>query len=68
MKDEYTADDFERAIPNPFFEKLNRFTQVALRHESYKVFQEIAEKNGVEPEDIMKQCLDSYATKLQAHP
>jgi len=64
MKAEYTAEDFANAIKNPFFEKLNRKVQVPVRHETYHLFEKIARQNNVEPEIIMRRCLESYATKL----
>ena len=67
MKDEYTVEDFEKAVKNPYFYKLNRKIEVAIRHESYKIFEDIGKKNGVSAEFIMKRCLDFYAKKLQAH-
>ena len=67
MKAEYTAEDFSKAVKNPYFEKLNKRTEVAVRHESYAVFEEIGKKNGVTAEFIMKRCLESYAQKLLAH-
>ena len=67
MKAEYTAEDFAKAVRNPYFDKLNKRTEVAVRHESYAVFEEIGKKNGVTAGFIMKRCLESYAQKLQAH-
>ena len=43
MKVEYTEEDFAKAIKNPYFEKLNRKVEVAVRHETYDTFKEIAE-------------------------
>jgi hypothetical protein len=67
MKDEYTAEDFAKAVKNPYFEKLNRKVEVAVHHESYRIFESIGKKSGVSAEFIMKRCLDSYAKKLQEH-
>ena len=64
MKAEYTAADFERGIKNPYFDKLNIKTNVAIRREIYQVFCEIGKKNGVEPEVIMSRCLADYAKML----
>ena len=44
MKAEYTAEDFAKAVKNPYFEKLNKRTVVAVRHESYAIFEEIGKK------------------------
>ena len=64
MKAEYTEKDFEKAIKNPYFDKLNIKTEVAIRRETYALFQEIAEQNNVSPEIIMRRCLESYAKRL----
>ena len=61
MKDEYTAQDFAKGRKNPYFEKLNKKTEVAVRHETYQIFKDIAEKNGVEPELIMRRALEQFA-------
>lgn len=67
MKSEYTADDFKDAVSNPYFYKLNREVTVPVRHEVYKVFSDIGQQNGVEPEIIMNRCLTSYAKRLMEH-
>ena len=64
MKDEYTADDFAKGIKNPFFEKLNKETEVAVRNEVYQVYKEVGEKSGVEPELIMRRALEQFAKIL----
>ena len=64
MKNEYTATDFARGVKNPYFNKLNRKAEVAIRHDAYNVFAEIAEQNGVTPEMIMQHCLMDYAAEL----
>ena len=65
MKSEYTAEDFEKGVKNPYFSMLNKKTEVAVRNEVYEVFVEIGEANGVKPEIIMSRCLTDYAKKLQ---
>ena len=67
MKAEYTAEDFAKGVRNPFFEVLNKKTEVAVRHEIYQVYKEIGEMNGVEPEIIMSRALTHYAKILQEH-
>jgi len=64
MKKEYTEADFARGVKNPYFDKLNKKTEVAIRHDAYNVFAEIAEQNGVTPEMIMQHCLMDYAAEL----
>jgi len=65
LKNEYTAEDFEKSVKNPYYNMLNKKTQVAVRHEIFQVFYEIGKKNGVSPEIIMSRCLTDYAKKLQ---
>ena len=64
MKDE-TPGKEKKVISNPYFTKLNRLVEVAVRHETYKVYSDIGEMNGVEPEVIMNRCLEDYARILQ---
>jgi len=64
MKDEYTAIDFAKGIKNPFFEKLNRKTEVSVRHETYQIYETIGKKSGVEPELIMRRALEQFAEIL----
>ena len=63
---ELTAEDFARCVKNPYFEKLNRKTEVAVRHETYRIFEEIGNNSGVPAEIIMNRCLEAYAKKLKA--
>ena len=65
MKAEYTSEDFARGVKNPYFEKLNIKTEVAVRHETYRLFQEIGAQNGVPAEVIMNRCLEDYAKLLE---
>jgi hypothetical protein len=65
VKDEYTAADFARGVKNPYYDKLNKKTEVAIRSDIYKIFCEIAKQNGVRPEVIMSRCLTDYANRLQ---
>jgi len=64
MKNEYSATDFAKGVKNPYFEKLNRKAEVAIRHDIYNVFEDIARQNGVTPETIMQHCLMNYASEL----
>ena len=61
---ELTAEDFAKGVKNPYFEKLNRKTEVAVKHETYRVFEDIGKNNGVPAEIIMNRCLENYAKKL----
>jgi hypothetical protein len=65
MKAEYSLEDFKGVMINPFYDKLNTEVVVSLRKEVYKVFADIAEQNGEEPERIMRRCLADYAKKFQ---
>ncbi|MDR1704153.1 MAG: hypothetical protein LBS19_05665 [Clostridiales bacterium] len=64
MKAEYTAEDFSRGIKNPYFDKLNKKTEVTVRRDIYKIFADIGKKNGVSAEIIMNRCLTDYAKML----
>ena len=64
MKNEYTEADFAKGKKNPYFEKLNKKTEVAIRRDVYSVFEDIANQNGVTPELIMQHCLMDYAAEL----
>ena len=65
MKNEYTAEDFAKGVKNPYFNKLNKKTEVVVRIEVYEIFSEIAKENGVTPEIIMSRCLADYANRLK---
>ena len=65
MKDEYTAQDFAKGRKNPYFDRLNKKTEIAVRHETYQIYKSIAEKNGVEPELIMRRALEQFAIFTQ---
>ena len=69
MKAEFTIDELQNGVKNPFYEKLNKEVLVAVRHEDYEVFVDAAKRNGdkVKPEDIMRRCLSDYAKVLKEH-
>ena len=67
MKSEYSAEDLKSAIKNPFYEKLNKEVVVAVRHEIFKIFDEVGQQNGVPAELIMSRCLADYAIQLKEH-
>jgi hypothetical protein len=67
MKAEYTVEDFKGAIKNPYYNKLNKETTVAVRHDVYQIFSDIAKQNCVTPEVIMNRCLTDYAKMLKEH-
>jgi len=64
---EITAEEFNRCIRNPYFDKLMTKTEVALRKEDYSLFQEVGEMNGVTAELIMRNCLADWAERMRAH-
>jgi len=66
---EFTREELKKGVRNPFYEKLNKDVVVAVRHEDYAVFQDVAKQNGerVTPEDIMRRCLIDYARMLKDH-
>ena len=61
---ELTAEDFAKAKKNHYFDILNLKTEVAIRRDTYKIFEEIGNKNGVSAEIIMNRCLEDYAKML----
>ena len=65
MKAEYTEEDFAKAIPNPYFHRLNTVTEVALRHEVHAIYKKIADNLGTEPGIIMRRALEIYAEELE---
>jgi len=65
---ELTAEDFKKAIPNPFYHKLVKEVVVPVDREDYAIFAEIAQNNGESPESVMKRCLHTSAKRLQQTP
>ena len=65
MKTEYSLKDFKGVMMNPFYDKLITEVVVPVQNEVYKIFADIAEQNGEEPEKVMRRCLADYAKKLQ---
>ena len=61
---ELTEEDFARAVKNPYFDKLCLKTEVAISRDSYRIYKEIGNQNGVPAEIIMNRCLESYAKEL----
>jgi hypothetical protein len=64
---ELTEEDFKKGIKNPFFDKLCRKVEVAVSHENYAIYEDIAKKRGVTPEMVMQRCLEDYVKILEAH-
>ena len=64
MKKEYTADDFAKAVKNPYIDKLVTRIEVPVPNEVYKIFKQVGDDNGVGPEVIMNRCLRLYAKRL----
>ena len=67
MIEELTAEDFARAVKNPYFDKLMTKIEIALRKEDYSVFCEVGKMNGVPAEMIMRNCLADWAEKFREH-
>ena len=69
MSKEFTVEELKKATKNPFYERLNKEVLVAIRHEDYEVFLEVAKQKGdrVRPEDIMRRCLSEFAQILREH-
>ena len=64
---EITAEDFARGKKNPYFDKLMKKTEIAIKKEDYEVFCEVGEMNGVPAELIMRNCLTDWAQKMREH-
>jgi len=62
---ELTAQDFERAVRNPHFDKLMTKVEVAVTKEDWATFCEIAKINDVPPEVIMQNGLEDWAKELR---
>ena len=67
MKAEYSLNEFNTIMKNPFYDKLNRDVIVPLRRDVYQIFADIAAQNGEEPEKVMRRCLSDYAKKFQEY-
>ncbi|MCL1831292.1 MAG: hypothetical protein FWG45_00100 [Oscillospiraceae bacterium] len=65
---ELTAEDFKKALPNPFYDKLVKEVIVPVDREDYTIFEEIAKSNDESPESLMKRCLHTSAKRLQETP
>jgi hypothetical protein len=65
---ELNAEDFKKAIPNPFYDKLVKEVVVPVDREDYVIFEEVARNNDETPESVMKRCLHTSAKRLQATP
>jgi len=67
MIKEITEEEFARGVRNPYFEKLMKKTEVAIRKEDYATFCEAGEINGVPAEMIMRNCLADWAERFREH-
>ena len=67
MMRELTEKDFERAVKNPYFEKLNKRIEVIVSNEDYAYFSAIAEINEETPQDLMRRCLRIAAKEMREH-
>ena len=65
---ELTAEDFKKAMPNPFYDKLIKEITVPIRLDDFAIFEEIAKNNGETPELLIKRCLHTSAKRLQETP
>jgi uncharacterized protein YtpQ (UPF0354 family) len=65
----FTLEDLNKSTSNPYYHKLNREVVVAVRHEDYTIFSDVAIQNGgsTTPEDVMRRCLADYAKILREH-
>lgn len=65
MMKELTAQDFERAVQNPHFNKIMTKIEVAVSNEDWATFCKIAKLNDVPPEIIMRNGLEDWAKELR---
>jgi hypothetical protein len=62
---ELTAEDFKKAMPNPFYDKLIKEVVVPIKREDYAVFEKIAKINDEPVEILIKRCLHMTAEEFQ---
>ena len=67
MKAEYSLEELQKSIKNPFYEKLNIEIAVPLRREVYQIYVDIAKQNGEDPEWLMRRCLTDCAQMMLEH-
>ena len=65
---ELTAEDFKKAMPNPFYDKLIKEVVVPIQREDYAIFEEFAKNNEEEPELLIQRCLHTSAKRLLETP
>ena len=65
MIGELTEKDFERAVKNPYFDKLMTKVEVAITKEDWATFTEYGKINGVPAELIMRNGLADWAKELR---
>jgi len=65
MKNEYTSEDFAKAIKNPYIDKLCQRVELWVKNEDYDLFEKIAKENGVPVEAIFKRCISYYSKLLR---
>ena len=67
LREMYTDEELKRGVKNPFFHNFGRKVEIAVLHEDYAVFEEVAKMNGETPESVMKRCLQVAAKDLKEH-
>jgi len=65
LREKYTDEELKKGVKNPFFHHFGRIVEIAVLHEDYAVFEEVAKINGETPESVMKRCLQIAAKDLK---
>jgi hypothetical protein len=60
-----TAKDFEKAVKNPYFDKLMTKVEIPVSKEDWATFCELAKINEVRPEVILQHCLADFAEEIR---
>ena len=65
MMRELTEQDFARAVPNPYYDKLMTTVEVEIAREDLAAFQELSKINGFPLELILRNCLADFAEEIR---
>jgi len=65
MMRELTAKDFEKAIRNPYFDKIMTKIEVPISKEDWATICQLAKINEVRPEVIIQHCLADFAEEIR---
>ena len=65
MMRELTAKDFEKAVKNPYFDKLMTKVEIPIAKEDWDTVCQLAKINEVRPEIILQHCLADFAEEIR---